>query len=86
MYFLICGMMLLVFLLKLWVELIEYGRKHSKIVFREKKSFFKRVFTLFQLYCFFCLPVVNVIFFIYLVFLADDKIYANEIEKEIIIK
>lgn len=84
MYFLICGMMLLVYLLRIWVEFNEYCRTHSVTVFEEKKSFPKRVFTLFQLYFLFCIPVVNVILFVYFVILADDKIYIKEIEKRII--
>ena len=83
MYFLICGVMLLVYLLRVWVESNDYCRKHPEITL-EKTSFSKRVFTLFQLYCFFCLPVVNVISFVYLVYIADNKFYTNEIEKGIV--
>ena len=84
MYFLICGMMLLVFLLRVWVELIEYRRQHPETIFRERKSFPKRVFTLLRVYFYFCVPVINVALFVYFVFLANDKIYTNEIEKRII--
>ena len=84
MYFLICGMMLLVFMLRVWVELIEYCGKHPEIIFGKRKSFPKRVFTLLQLYFYFCIPVVNVILFVYFVFLANDKIYIKEIEKRIV--
>lgn len=84
MYFLICGMMLLVYLLRVWVEFNEYRRTHPNIVLGGRKSLSKQIFTLFQLYSFFCLPIVNVISFMYLVLFADDKIYINEIEKRII--
>ena len=84
MYFLICGIMLLVFLLRVWVEFNEYCRTHPEIVFGERKSFPKCVFMLLQLYFYFCIPVVNVILFVYVVFLANDKIYIDEIEKKIV--
>ena len=84
MYFLICGMMLLVFLLRVWVELNEYCRTHSKIVFGKRQTFAKRVFTIFQVYFYFCIPVVNVILFVYFIFFANDKIYTNGIEKRIV--
>ena len=84
MYFLICAIMLLVFMLRIWAELIEYRRKHPEVLLGKGSSFPKSLFTLLQIYFYFCIPVLNVILFVYFVFLADDKIYIDAIEKRVV--
>ena len=72
-YLIACAAMTFISLLRVWGAIIDFRRRHPKVIFK-RVSFVTTVFNLIKIAIFFTVPLLNLITFIGFLLITDEKI------------
>lgn len=79
-YLIACAAMTFISLLRVWGAIIDFRRRHPKVIFK-KISFVTTVFNLIKIAIFFTVPLLNLITFAGFFLISDEEIEGVIISK-----
>ena len=81
-YFLVCFIMLVLVVLKVLAEAIEYKKEHPHIKWKKVGTLYS-ICDWLELFIIFCVPLLNLILFISVFFFANKETFENAFQKNI---